>query len=134
MLAEPQGIDGGMDFALRGFGIDERLMGQMTCLQIVLDNLDIVEFVRVLGDPRAGPAIQSQQDGPRPIGLAAIALRSQSLKRRLLLLACRNRRFARHGFSSRINKARESRQGSVGQVPRVCFASCRHLCNRSHPS
>jgi hypothetical protein len=44
-----QGIDGGVDFPVKGFGIGERPMCQMMCFEIVPNNLNIVEFGRVLG-------------------------------------------------------------------------------------
>ena len=42
-------LDGGVDFPVKSFGIGERLMGQMMRLEIMPNNLNIVEFGRVLG-------------------------------------------------------------------------------------
>jgi len=46
-----QGLGGGVDFPVKSFGIGERLMGQMMCLEVVPSNLNVVEFGRVLGEP-----------------------------------------------------------------------------------
>ena len=43
-----------MDGAVEGVGVSERLMGQMTCLEIVPDDLNVIEFGRVLGKPLDG--------------------------------------------------------------------------------
>ena len=48
------------------------------------------------GDPRAGPALERQQDGASPISLATILRRRQRLQRRPLLIIRRHRRFASH--------------------------------------
>ena len=56
----------------------------------------ILAHTEHLGDPRAGPAIERQQYGARPIRLAAITRNRQNFERRPLLVTRLNRRFARH--------------------------------------
>ena len=49
-----QSFDRRVDFAIKRFDIGERLMGQMTCLEIVPDDLNVIEFGRVFGKPLDG--------------------------------------------------------------------------------
>ena len=44
-----QGFHRPVDFAVAGFGIGKCLMGQIMRLEIAPDNLDVIEFRRVLG-------------------------------------------------------------------------------------
>ena len=46
-----QGFNSRVDFAIKRFGIDECLMGQMVRLEIAPDNLDVIEFRCVFGQP-----------------------------------------------------------------------------------
>jgi hypothetical protein len=77
-----QRFGGLVDFAVERFDIGERLMGEMMRLEIVPDDLDVIEFGRVFGEPFDGqpvtarikrrqghlaavdrPIVQDQQDG-----------------------------------------------------------------------
>ena len=46
-----------MDFAIKRFGIGECLMGQMVRLEIAPDNLDVIEFRCVFGQPLDGEPV-----------------------------------------------------------------------------
>ena len=46
-----------MDFAIKRFDIGERLMGQMVRLEIAPDNLDVIEFKGVFGQPLDGEPV-----------------------------------------------------------------------------
>ena len=52
-----QGFDGRVDFAIKRFGIGECLMGQMVRLEIAPDNLDVIEFRCVFGQPLDGEPV-----------------------------------------------------------------------------
>jgi hypothetical protein len=45
------GDDGGMDGAIESCGVGESLVSQMMGFEIMPDNLDVVEFGRILGQP-----------------------------------------------------------------------------------
>ena len=49
-----QSFDRRVDFAIKRIDIGERLMGQMTCFEIVPDDLNVIEFGRVFGKPLDG--------------------------------------------------------------------------------
>ena len=49
-----QSFDRRVDSAIKRFDIGERLMGQMTCFEIVPDDLNVIEFGRVFGKPLDG--------------------------------------------------------------------------------
>ena len=49
-----QGFHRHVDFAVEGFGIGKCLMGQIMRLEIAPDNLDVIEFRRVFGQPLDG--------------------------------------------------------------------------------
>ena len=66
-------------------------------------------------DPRTGPARQRQQHRPRPVRLATITRRRQSLQRQPLLGTCRHRRLARHPAHLRIDPGSESQPGPLGK-------------------
>ena len=83
----------------------------------------ILAHAKHLGDPRAGPALERQQDGTRPISLAPLARRRQRFERRNLLFVCLDRRFARHVPPPRISAKTESQSRFVGQVDEVCLAT-----------
>ena len=58
-----QGSHGCVDCAVEGVGISEGLMGQMACLEIVPDNLDVVEFGCVFWQPLDGEPVFARLDG-----------------------------------------------------------------------
>ena len=74
----------------------------------------ILAHAEGLGDPRAGPARQRQQDRPRPIRLAAIARVAQSHELTPLRGARDNRGFARHDPNPDPNQEMKSQTASVG--------------------
>ena len=76
----------------------------------------VLPHTKYLGDRGAGPAVERQQDRPRPIRLAAIPRRCQVLELRLLLLVRLHWRFARHAPPPRISAKTESQTRFVGQV------------------
>ena len=49
-----QSFDRRVDCAIKRFDIGERLMGQMTCFEIVPDDLNVIEVGRVFGKPLDG--------------------------------------------------------------------------------
>src|ERR1700690_2725802 len=58
-----QGSHGCVDCAVEDVGISEGLMGQMACLEIVPDNLDVVEFGCVFWQPLDGEPVFARLDG-----------------------------------------------------------------------
>ncbi len=69
-----------MDLTIKRFGVGERLMSQMVRLEVVPDNLDIVEFGRVLGEPLDGELVLARRKRrqaelahmDRPVGIVAV--------------------------------------------------------------
>src|SRR5215211_756836 len=58
-----QGGYGGMDGAIQGLGVSKGLVGQMMRFEIVPDNLDVVEFGGILGQPFDGEPMSTVGKG-----------------------------------------------------------------------
>ena len=82
----------------------------------------ILAHAEGLGDPRARPARQGQQERPRPIRLAPIARVAESHELTPLRGACDNRGFARHNPPPKPNQEMESQTASVGHPAETCLA------------
>ena len=67
-----QGFNGRVDFAIKRFGIDEGLMGQMVRLEIAPDNLDVIEFRCVFGQPLDSEPVLARIERRRAILLTWI--------------------------------------------------------------
>ena len=114
----------------RGLSLHRR----RACIYAGLDRLDatareiatpqphrVLTHTEHLGNPHAGPAIERQQYGARPIGLAAIARNRQSFQPTALLITRLHRRFACHVPLPRISAKTQTQPRFVGQVRRVCL-------------
>jgi hypothetical protein len=65
-----------------------------------------------LGDPRAGPAGQRQQNGACPVRFAAITRAGERYQGGALFVGCRERRFSGHVMLLRIGDDRESERNA----------------------
>jgi hypothetical protein len=85
----------------------------------------ILAHAEGLGDPRARPACQGQQERPRPIRLASIPRVAEDNEVTPLRGARDNRGFARHNPHPEPNQEMESQTASVGHPAETCLGGAR---------